>query len=98
RAMEEMSQLYGMLNDSFSGIRVVKAFSTQAFERAKFDRGIRAYYRKSMKMSFYNTLARSSSEMLGMTVVGLAILAGGYLVVNQQTGLFGIPMSAVPLE
>ncbi|TWU22198.1 putative multidrug export ATP-binding/permease protein [Novipirellula galeiformis] len=98
RAMEEMSQLYGMLNDSFSGIRVVKAFSTQAFERAKFDRGIRAYYRKSMKMSFYNTLARSSSEMLGMTVVGLAILAGGYLVVNQQTGLFGIPMSTVPLE
>ncbi|WP_442508948.1 ABC transporter ATP-binding protein [Novipirellula sp. SH528] len=98
RAMEEMSQLYGMLNDSFAGIRVVKAFNTQGFERAKFDRGIRAYYRKSMKMAFYNTLARSSSEMLGMTVVGLAILAGGYLVVNQQTNLFGIPMSTVPLE
>ncbi|WP_372718080.1 ABC transporter ATP-binding protein [Novipirellula sp.] len=98
RAMEEMSQLYGMLNDSFAGIRVVKAFNTQGFERAKFDRGIRAYYRKSMKMAFYNTLARSSSEMLGMTVVGLAILAGGYLVVNQQTSLFGIPMSTVPLE
>ncbi|MGI9470124.1 MAG: ABC transporter transmembrane domain-containing protein, partial [Rubripirellula sp.] len=27
RAMEEMSQLYGMLNDAFAGIRVVKAFN-----------------------------------------------------------------------
>jgi subfamily B ATP-binding cassette protein MsbA len=93
RAMEEMSQLYGMLNDSFAGIRVVKAFNTQAFERAKFNRGIQAYYRKSMKMAFYNTLARSSSEMLGMTTVGLAILVGGYMVVNQKTHLFNIRMS-----
>jgi ATP-binding cassette subfamily B protein/subfamily B ATP-binding cassette protein MsbA len=98
RAMEEMSQLYGMLNDSFAGIRVVKAFNTQAFERAKFNRGIQAFYRKSMKMAFYNTLARSSSEMLGMTTVGLAILAGGYLVVNQKTHLLGIPMCDQPLS
>jgi ATP-binding cassette subfamily B protein/subfamily B ATP-binding cassette protein MsbA len=31
RAMEEMSQLYGLLNDSFAGIRVVKASNAQAF-------------------------------------------------------------------
>ena len=98
RAMEEMSQLYGMLNDSFAGIRVVKAFNTQAFERAKFNRGITAYYRKSMKMAFYNTLARSSSEMLGMTTVGLAILAGGYLVVNEKMFLLNIRMSDQPLS
>ncbi len=97
RVMEEMSQLYGMLNDAFAGIRVVKAFNTQAYERAKFDRGIQAYYRKSMKMAFYNTLARSSSEMLGMATVGMAILAGGYLVVKGKTDLFGIQMSARPL-
>ncbi|TWT82690.1 putative multidrug export ATP-binding/permease protein [Planctomycetes bacterium CA13] len=98
RAMEEMSQMYGMLNDSFAGIRVVKAFNTQGYERAKFQRGIQAYFQKSMKMAFYNTAARSVSELLGMTIVGLAILAGGYLVVNQQTAIFGIPMSTVPLK
>lgn len=98
RAMEEMSQLYGMLTNSFSGIRVVKAFNTQAFERAKFNQGTMAFYRKSMKMAFYNTLARSSSEMLGMTTVGIAILAGGYLVVNQETSLLGMRMSTEPLN
>ena len=97
RAMEEMSQLYGVLNDAFAGIRVVKAFNTQSYERAKFRQRIDAYYRKSMKMAFYNSLARGSSEWLGMSVVGLAILAGGYLVLNQQTHLLGIRMSTLPL-
>jgi ATP-binding cassette subfamily B protein/subfamily B ATP-binding cassette protein MsbA len=98
RAMEEMSQLYGMLSDAFSGIRVVKAFNTQAYERAKFRRGTYAFYRKSMKIAFYNMLARSISEMLGMATVGMAILAGGYLVVNQETHLLGMRMSQEPLN
>ena len=75
KLMEEMSQIYGMLNDAFAGIRVVKAFNTQAHERAKFNQCTSEFFRKSMKMAFYNTLARSSSEMIGMTTVGLAILA-----------------------
>ncbi len=98
KAMEEMSQLYGLLNNAFSGIRVVKAFNTQAYERAKFRRGTAAFYRKSLKVAFYNSLARSTSEMLGMTTVGLAILAGGYLVVNGQVHLFGLRMSEDPLS
>ncbi len=97
RAMEEMSQLYGVLNDAFAGIRVVKSFNTQSYERARFRRRLDSYYRKSMKMAFYNTLARGSSEWLGMSVVGLAILAGGYLVLNQQTHLLGLRMSTLPL-
>ncbi|MDC0278705.1 ABC transporter ATP-binding protein/permease [bacterium] len=97
RAMEEMSQLYGMLNDAFAGIRVVKAFNTQSQERAKFQRGAQAFYFKSMKVAFYNTLARSSSELLGIATVCLAILAGGYLVVNQETHLLGLQMRSKPL-
>ncbi len=98
RAMEEMSQLYGMLNESFAGIRLIKAFNTQAFERARFRQGTTAYYRKSMKMAFYNTLARSSSELMGMLAVGLAIIAGGYLVLNQKTHLLGLRITYEPLE
>lgn len=98
RSMEEMSQLYGVLNDSFAGIRIVRAFNTQAVERAKFQTRIRSYFRKSMKMAFYNSLARSTTELVGMTVIGMAVLVGGYLVVNQQTHLFGLRMSTLPLD
>ena len=41
-----------------------------------------------MKVAFYNTFARSSSELFGISTVCLAILAGGYLVVNRETHLF----------
>lgn len=98
RVMDEMSQMYGMLNDSFAGIRLVKVSNTQGLERAKFGRGLQTYYHRSMKMALYNTLARSSSEMLGTVVVCLGIIAGGYLVVNQKTHLMGIRMSLHPLE
>lgn len=97
RAMEEMSQMYGLLNNSFAGIRVVKAFNTQGAERAKFRQGTSQFFAKSMKMALYSTLARSSSEMLGICTVGLAILAGGYLVVNQETHLLGMRMCVQPL-
>jgi ATP-binding cassette subfamily B protein/subfamily B ATP-binding cassette protein MsbA len=51
-----------------------------------------------MKMAFYNTLARGTTELMGMTTVSLAILAGGYLVLNKQTDLFGIQITQDPLR
>lgn len=98
RVMDEMSQMYGMLNEAFAGIRLVKSSNTQAMERARFGRGLKTYYRRSMKMAIYNTAARGASEFLGTSVVCLAILAGGYLVVNQETHLLGLRMSVRPLE
>ncbi|MEM6364504.1 MAG: ABC transporter transmembrane domain-containing protein, partial [Planctomycetota bacterium] len=76
RVMEEMSQLYGMLNDAFGGIRVIKSCNTQAKERARFHNRVDRFFRRSMKASLYNTLARCTSEFLGLSVVGTAILAG----------------------
>ena len=98
RVMSEMSQMFGMLNDSFAGIRLVKIYNTQAAERAKFQTGLEAYYQRSMRMAFYTTLARNTSEFLGTVIVCLGIVAGGYLVINQKTHLLGIRMCLHPLE
>ncbi len=98
RVMEEMSSLYGMLNDAFNGIRVIKSFNTQSHERARFRGHVEAYFRRSMKVSFYNTMARSMSELLGLCMVGLAIIAGGYLTINESTHLLGLRMSDKPLD
>lgn len=98
RVMEEMSGLYGMLNDAFNGIRVVKSFNTQSHERARFRTHVDGYFRRSMKVAFYNSLARGTSEFLGLTMVGLAIVAGGYLTINQETHLLGMRMTDRPLD
>ena len=49
-----------------------------------------------MKMAFYNTLARGTSELMGIITVSLAMLAGGYLAINQETHLFGVEITAEP--
>ena len=98
RVMEEMSGLYGMLNDAFNGIRVVKSFNTQSHERARFRCHVDGYFRRSMKVAFYNSMARGTSELLGLIMVGMAIIAGGYLTINQETHLLGMRMTERPLD
>jgi ATP-binding cassette subfamily B protein/subfamily B ATP-binding cassette protein MsbA len=98
RVMEEMTQLYGMLSEAFAGIRIVRAYNTEAYERARFRRGVSQYYRKSMKVVFYNAASRFATEALGTTIICVGLLAGGYLVLNGSTELFGIQMRATPLS
>lgn len=97
RAMEEMSQLYGVLNESFAGIHAVKAFTMERHERTRFHRSAKEYYRRVMRIMKFNSLARPTTELMGMVIISLALLAGGYLVLNQETHLLGIRMSTRPL-
>ena len=55
-------------------------------------------YRKLMRVAFYNALTRVNTEVLGVGVICLAILAGGYLVLNQETHLLGIRITDRPMS
>ena len=97
RAMEEMSQLYGVLDESFSGIMAVKSFTMEGYERRRFHRTAKEYYRRAMRIMTFNSLTRPTTEMMGMIIVSMALVSGGYLVLNQETHLLGIRMSSRPL-
>jgi len=97
RAMEDMTQLYGVLSETFTGIKVVKAFTMERHERQRFHQTSKNYYRRAMRIAKYNSLIRPTTELMGISIICLAMLAGGYLVLNQQTHLFGIRMSVRPL-
>ena len=43
-------------------------------------------------------MTKFSDEVLGICVVSISILAGGYLVLNQETHLFGMAMTTRPLN
>lgn len=98
RAMEEMAQVYANLEEAFRGIRVVKAFTMERRERKRFHTNIKSYYKNSMRIARYDALVHPITEMLGMMTIILAILAGAYLVIENQTHLLGIRMSARPLD
>ena len=97
RAMEEMSQIYSTLDETLQGIKVVKAFTMERYERRRFHENSKKYYRKSMKIARYDSLTRPLVEMLGISTIVVALLAGAYLGIKQENYLFGIKMSERPL-
>jgi ATP-binding cassette subfamily B protein/subfamily B ATP-binding cassette protein MsbA len=97
RALQELSSVYDHLEESFDGIKVVKAFTMESHERSRFHRISRQYYRRSMKIAFYDSLVSPLSELIGLVIIIGVVSAGGYLVLNQQTHLFGIRVSNEPL-
>jgi len=97
RAMEEMGKLYEMLSETFSGIQAVKAFGMERHERQRFHARGKNFYRKAMRIMFFNAMGRASAEFMGMTIICVAIVAGAYLVINQQTTLLGITIMDRPL-
>ncbi|MDA7950515.1 MAG: ABC transporter transmembrane domain-containing protein, partial [Pirellulaceae bacterium] len=98
RAMEEMSLLYNRLSETFAGIKIIKSFTSEAFEQERYNHLTTQYFRRAMKIAFYNGLTKPSGEVLGIGVICLALLAGGYLVLYQETSLLGIQMTSQPLS
>lgn len=98
RAMEEMSQIYNILEETFQGIKAVKAFTMERSERWRFHAISKKYLRKAFKIARYDSLTRPMTEVMGVATVCVALLAGAYLVLNEKTELFGIPMCKQPLS
>jgi ATP-binding cassette subfamily B protein/subfamily B ATP-binding cassette protein MsbA len=97
RAMEQATRLFSVLNETFHGIQTVQAYTMETHERLRFQRVVQEGMQKSMRIVFYNSLTKPVTEILGYTVIGLAFIAGAYLVLNQETHLLGIRMCDRPL-
>jgi ATP-binding cassette subfamily B protein/subfamily B ATP-binding cassette protein MsbA len=98
KALEEMSSLYGILAESFGGIKVVKAFTMERAERRRFHETSKKCYRKAMRIAVVDGLINPVTEIMGITTICLAILFGAYLVMTQERYLFGIRMCSEPLS
>lgn len=97
RAMEELSSIYDTLTETLSGMKLIKAFTMEDVERDRFDTSAYTYYQRQMKIATYNSLVSPLTENLGIGMVLLAAMAGGYLVLTGNTTIFGIPISGEPL-
>jgi ATP-binding cassette subfamily B protein/subfamily B ATP-binding cassette protein MsbA len=98
RAMEDSARLLDRLYQALTYLRIVRCYNMQQHELNRFKQVAKNVYRKAMRISAYDAMARTNNELLSVTVIGLSVLAGGYLVLNQQTHLFGIRMSSAPMD
>ncbi len=97
RALEELSTVYDRLEETFGGLKVIKAFTMESRERSRFHHTSKLFYRRSMKITLYDSIVSPITETMGVGMIIAAILAGGYLVLNQKVHLFGIRISEEPL-
>ena len=98
RAMEESARLLNRLYQALTYMRVVKAFTNEDSERNRFKVVARDVYKKSMRISVFGALSRINNEILGVTMITISVLAGGYLVLNSTCYLFGIRMCTAPMS
>ncbi|MCH7751687.1 MAG: hypothetical protein IH898_05975 [Planctomycetes bacterium] len=93
RASEEFSVVFDHLEETFGGIKVMQAFTMESHERSRFHRTSKQYYRRTMRIAFYNSLTSPIVETMGIGMILAAVIAGGYLVLTGETKLFGIRVS-----
>jgi subfamily B ATP-binding cassette protein MsbA len=98
RAMEEMGLLYTLLAETLTNIQTVKIFGMERHERRRYALSGKKYYKRSMRIVFFNALGRGSAEFMGMAIICIAIAAGAYLVLNPQAAILGFPLMDQPLS
>ena len=86
------------LFDVLSGLPMVQISTAEKVEQARFDGYMGKLFRRNMKMAFYESLSKSLTEVFGLGAVCVTLIAGAYLVVNQQTHIMGIWMCDEPLS
>src|SRR5205085_7670014 len=96
RLLERVSSIYKILQETFQGIRVVKAFTMEPYERRRFCSATKDYYHKAMWMVNLDALASPIVETLGVAAIAAALVGGAYLVLGPRTHLFGMRVTAQP--
>jgi len=93
-----VSSVLQTVMETLDGVKIVKIYGRQRAERRRFKENSQTIYRMGMKMAFYDALIKPVTELTGVLTIVMAILVGAYVVLNQQTHLFGIRISDRPLS
>ena len=98
RAMEESARLLNRLFQAITYQRIVKAFTREKEESERFQNVANDVYRKGMRIAFFNAAARMNNELLGVAMITISVLVGGYLVLSGSDMLFNIKMASGRME
>ncbi len=87
KGQDKMGDILGVLEETLSGLRIVKAFNAEKRMQKKFDGEIDLYKGIMNKLMRRRDLAHPLSEFLGTIVIVLVVWFGGTLILNDSDGL-----------
>ena len=80
---ESISRMTNILEETLSGIRVIKAFNAQWYTQKKFTDEAGVYAHQSMKMAIKSNLSAPLAQVLGTSMLCLILLIGGNMVLSD---------------
>jgi ATP-binding cassette, subfamily B, bacterial MsbA len=95
----QMGDMSSTLQETFAGIRVVKAFGREAAEAERFQTRNQAFLATTLKTNQVWSIGHSHMEVIGVISIAVIIWYGGYLVINgtMTPGAFFSFMAAMLL-
>src|SRR5260370_3636161 len=82
------------MQEVFRVIRVVKPFTVAPYDRRGFCAATKDYYHKALWIVNFDALTDPIIECLGVAAITAGLLAGAYLVLKDETRLFGLQMTS----
>lgn len=87
KSQESLGRIVNILDETFGGMRVVKAFNARNFIIGKMEEESDYYRKVNKSMAYKNELASPVSEVLGVMVVSVIIFYGGNMVLSEDSTL-----------
>jgi subfamily B ATP-binding cassette protein MsbA len=86
-SQESLGRIVNILDETFGGMRVVKAFNARKFILGKLEAESDYYKKVNKSMSYKNELASPVSEILGTMIIAGIIFFGGNMVLSEGSSL-----------
>jgi ATP-binding cassette, subfamily B, bacterial MsbA len=87
QSQESLGRIVNILDETLSGMRIVKAFNAREWIGEKFGQEVNRYAKINVSMARKQELASPLSEFMGIFVVTGILLYGGILVLNDNSEL-----------
>lgn len=85
KVQTEQGVFLSVLEETMTGLRIIKAFNVEKMFANKFENSNDRYYKYSNRLLNRQNLASPISELLGIIVIGVLLVYGGYLVFVDKT-------------
>jgi subfamily B ATP-binding cassette protein MsbA len=82
-----LGMLISIIDETFSGMRVIKGFNSTRYIQEKFSKENQFYKRVTRSMANKRELASPVSEFMGVSMVAGILLYGGSMVISKQSAL-----------
>lgn len=89
QAQMRLGDMMSNLEETLSGMRIIKGFNAESIQRNKFDAINNDIYKIKNKISSRKDAGSPLSETMGILVVGVILLYGGWLIFSGQSAMTG---------